>query len=220
MGDLALTEGSTAAGFARLAHAAIDSALARGRVPVVAGGTGLYLRAALADLAFPDEPEPELREWSERLVEHDPAGALRALAARDPGGGRARRRRQPAPAGARAAGRAAAAPRRAGAGELWSAQTRRPTLLVAVTRPREELDRRIAERVRRELDDGLVAEIEAALDDARASRARRAGDRRARGRARCAPASSTRPSCPSASPPARGGWPASSSPGCARPRAP
>jgi tRNA dimethylallyltransferase len=71
VGDLALTEGSTAAGFARMAHEAIDSALGAGRVPVVAGGTGLYLRAALADMTFPDEPEPELREWSERPVERE-----------------------------------------------------------------------------------------------------------------------------------------------------
>ncbi len=35
---------------------------------------------------------------------------------------------------------------------------------MAVARPREALDRRIAERVRRELDEGLVAELEAALD--------------------------------------------------------
>jgi tRNA dimethylallyltransferase len=163
VGDLALTDGSTAAGFARMAHEAIDSALAAGRVPVVAGGTGLYLRAALADLTFPDEPEPELREWAERLVEHDPAGALRALAARDPVAAERVDAANPRRL-ARALQVAAGDSARAGAGELWSAQTRRPTLLVAVTRPREELDRRIAERVRRELDDGLVAEIEAALE--------------------------------------------------------
>ena len=163
VGDLALSEGSTAAGFARVAHAAIDRALAEGRVPVVAGGTGLYLRAALADLAFPDEPEPELREWSERLVEHDPAGALRALAARDPAAAERVDAANPRRL-ARALQVAAAGSAQAGPGELWSARTRRPTLLVAVTRPREELDRRIAERVRRELDDGLVTEIEAALD--------------------------------------------------------
>jgi tRNA dimethylallyltransferase len=163
VGDLALTEGSSAAGFARMAHEAIDSALAVGRVPVVAGGTGLYLRAALADLTFPDEPEPELREWSERLVERDPAGALRALAARDPAAAERVDAANPRRL-ARALQVAAGGSARAGAGKLWSAQTRRPTLLVAVTRPREELDRRIAQRVRRELDDGLVAEIEAALE--------------------------------------------------------
>ena len=39
--------------YAALAHAAIDEILAAGRTPVVVGGTGLYLRAALADLELP-----------------------------------------------------------------------------------------------------------------------------------------------------------------------
>jgi tRNA dimethylallyltransferase len=49
-----------------LAHAEIDAALAAGRTPVVIGGTGLYLRAALADLslqkAAPESADSEL--WS------------------------------------------------------------------------------------------------------------------------------------------------------------
>ena len=35
-----------------LAHAEIDAALAAGRRPIVVGGTGLYLRGALADLSL------------------------------------------------------------------------------------------------------------------------------------------------------------------------
>jgi tRNA dimethylallyltransferase len=49
-----------------LAHAEIDAALAAGRTPIVVGGTGLYLRAALADLslvkAAPNAEDSEL--WS------------------------------------------------------------------------------------------------------------------------------------------------------------
>ena len=49
-----------------LAHAEVDRALAAGRTPIVIGGTGLYLRAALAELslvkAAPDSPDSEL--WS------------------------------------------------------------------------------------------------------------------------------------------------------------
>ena len=62
--DLEPGEASTAAGFARVAHAAIDEILARGRVPIVAGGTGLYLRAALADLGFPAPSDPAGRGLS------------------------------------------------------------------------------------------------------------------------------------------------------------
>ena len=39
--------------YQQLAHAAIDAALEREATPIVAGGTGLYFRAALADLEVP-----------------------------------------------------------------------------------------------------------------------------------------------------------------------
>ena len=39
--------------YQRLAHAAIDEVFAAGRTPIIAGGTGLYLRAALAELNLP-----------------------------------------------------------------------------------------------------------------------------------------------------------------------
>jgi len=49
-----------------LAHAEVDAALAAGRAPIVVGGTGLYLRAALAELSLrkapPESPDSEL--WS------------------------------------------------------------------------------------------------------------------------------------------------------------
>jgi tRNA dimethylallyltransferase len=167
VGDLDLTERSTAAGFAAAAHAAIDACVAAGRVPIVSGGTGLYLRAALSDLRFPAEAPPERRRWAEGLVARDPVAALEALRSRDP----------------EAAARVDAAnPRRlaraleiaaegGGRGdELWAAGHRRPALLVGVTRPREVLDRLISERVRRELDEGLVDELEAALDTPGVSR--------------------------------------------------
>jgi tRNA dimethylallyltransferase len=51
-----------------LAHAEIDAALAAGRTPIVVGGTGLYLRAALAELSLvkvpPEADDSEL--WSPR----------------------------------------------------------------------------------------------------------------------------------------------------------
>src|SRR5919202_6798031 len=72
--------------YAKLAHAAIDEILAAGRTPVVVGGTGLYLRAALADLELP-APSGERAQWDAfydesggeaahaRLAELDPAAA-------------------------------------------------------------------------------------------------------------------------------------------------
>ena len=61
-------EGSVAE-YQRLAHAAIDDTLRRGRLPVVVGGTGLYLRAALSDLALPPPPAEGVRERLQRLVD-------------------------------------------------------------------------------------------------------------------------------------------------------
>jgi tRNA dimethylallyltransferase len=162
--DLGLSERSTAAGYAERAHRAIDDILARGRVPVVSGGTGLYVRAALCDLGFPPEPSDAVRAWAEELARTEPTAALDALGALDPGRAAAIDRRNPRRvARALALARATGGPAPAG-DALWSQETRHPTLLLALSRPRGELDRRIAARVRRELDDGLVAELEAALD--------------------------------------------------------
>src|SRR5690606_9964979 len=69
VGDLRLDQRSTAADFARRAHAAIDDALRRGAVPIVSGGTGLYVRAALGELSFPDEPAPPERAAAEALAQ-------------------------------------------------------------------------------------------------------------------------------------------------------
>ncbi|MDX6554892.1 MAG: tRNA dimethylallyltransferase [Miltoncostaeaceae bacterium] len=167
--DLDLHEASTAAGFARVAHDAVDAILARGQVPVVAGGTGLYLRAALADLGFPAPSDPAGRAEVEALVAADPAAAADELRARDPDAAA-----RVDVANPRRLARALELARGGGAmpasAPLWSEACRHPTLLVAVTRPREVLDRRIAVRVRRELDEGLVAELEAAIDGPALSR--------------------------------------------------
>src|SRR5919112_1133889 len=47
---LPVTETFSAGAYAERAHTEIDALLAEGRRPIVVGGTGLYLRAALADL--------------------------------------------------------------------------------------------------------------------------------------------------------------------------
>lgn len=163
-GDLGLDARSTAGAYARAAHAAIDDILARGRVPVVSGGTGLYVRAALADLGFPDEPADDVRAEAERRVQDDLEGAVADLVRLDPRRAGAVDPRNPRRVARALAVALAGGAGPAGAGPLWSGEMRHPTLAIALTRPREELDRRIHARVRRELDDGLVAELEAALE--------------------------------------------------------
>src|SRR5206468_7494657 len=71
--------------YQQLAHAAIDETLAARRTPVVVGGTGLYLRAALSDMALPPAVAADERARWERL--YDRVGgeeAHRLLRERDP----------------------------------------------------------------------------------------------------------------------------------------
>lgn len=160
VGDLALNEASSAADFAVRAEEAVSAVAARGNLPIVAGGTGLYLRAALHDLDFPAPPDAAIRRRIEEEVADDLAAAAARLAAGDPEAGGAVDLANP-----RRVARALEAleSHTARGPGVWEAPARRPYLLVAVTRPRPEIDRRIALRVDREIADGLISEIEAAL---------------------------------------------------------
>ena len=147
-----------------LAHAAVDEILAAGNLPVVVGGTGLYLRTALSGLQLPPPPSPRARERFERLYDRlGPQRAHAALADRDP------------PAAARihpndrrrvvrglelAEAGSSLAPQ---IDRLWSEDTRRPTIVFGLEVPREELDRRIERRTRAMFERGVVEEARRAL---------------------------------------------------------
>jgi tRNA dimethylallyltransferase len=66
LGFVPVTADFSVGDYMPLAHAEIDAALAAGRTPIVVGGTGLYLRAALAELSLrkvpPESEDSEL--WS------------------------------------------------------------------------------------------------------------------------------------------------------------
>jgi len=145
-----ITQTFSAGQFAALAHAEIDAALEAGRRPIVVGGTGLYLQAALTDLELRPPPPPGVRErlvaeldargveaLHAELSERSPAAAaaiqptdrtrvVRALELLEMG-------EEPAPAG--------------DASRLWTAELRRPTLLCGLTLERERLYARIDARV-------------------------------------------------------------------------
>jgi tRNA dimethylallyltransferase len=150
--------------YQRLAHAAVDEILAAGRTPVVVGGTGLYVRAALAELELPPAPAPGLRERLERL--YDRVGGERAhelLAARDPAAAEAvhpNDRRRVTRALELAEAGSSLRPAR---DRLWTSETRHPTLIVGLELAREELHRRIAERAQEMFERGVEAEVKAAL---------------------------------------------------------
>ncbi len=84
-GFLSASERCSAARWAALARGEIDAALAAGRLPVVVGGTGLYLRALLHGLAPVPEIPADVRETAkQRLAELGKAAFHAELARRDP----------------------------------------------------------------------------------------------------------------------------------------
>ena len=160
--------------FAELAHREIDSLLAEGRRPIVVGGTGLYLRAALSELELrPPVPEGVRSEVEREMGALGPRalhGQLepKAAAAIHPND----RKRIARTLELQRAG-IDPAPTHEQGGELWTARLRKPALLVGLLVDRAELDARIEARVEAMLGAGARAEVEAA-DAAGASRTARA----------------------------------------------
>jgi tRNA dimethylallyltransferase len=164
VGIWALSHEGSVGEFAELAHHAIDELLAAGRVPVLAGGTGLYLRAALVDLGLPPAPVPGRREHWERVYDRLGGGdAHRLLADRDPtAAGRihANDRRRVVRALELAEVGASLEPASA---LLWSQEMRHPTLVFGLEIPRDVLAARIERRAHAMFDAGVADEVERAL---------------------------------------------------------
>lgn len=176
IGFLSVSESFSAGRFAKLAHAEIDELLIEGRRPIVLGGTGLYLRAALSELDLRPPAEPGARErrveqlrlqgtealhaelammapWAARDIDpRDSQRLVRALELLDSG------RLHP----------------RAHASQLWSTEMRRPTLLVGLTMRRELLYERIDARVDAMVRAGAREEVLAAQAAGASGTARKA----------------------------------------------
>ncbi|MGH2996691.1 MAG: tRNA (adenosine(37)-N6)-dimethylallyltransferase [Gaiellaceae bacterium] len=150
--------------YAALAHRAIDSALDEDMTPVVVGGTGLYLRAALAELDLPPAPPGGARErWERAYDELGPDAAHDALAEQDPEAAariHPNDRRRVVRALELAEAGSSLMPREE---RLWSEEMRQPTLVVGLEVPRDELERRIAERTREMFERGAAEEARRAL---------------------------------------------------------
>jgi tRNA dimethylallyltransferase len=157
-----VSETFSAGRFAAAAHEEIDSALTEGRTPIVVGGTGLYLQAALTDLELRPPPPAELRRRiTAELDQRGPEALHEQLAARRPAAAAAiaptdRTRviraleliemgEEPAPAGE--------------GSRLWTASLRRPTLLAGLVMEREALYRRIDARVDAMVEAGAADEV-------------------------------------------------------------
>jgi tRNA dimethylallyltransferase len=150
--------------YAPFAHEAVDEILAAGRTPLVVGGTGLYFRAALAELELPPAPAPGARErWEGLYDEAGPDAAhirLRELDAAAATRIHPNDRRRVVRALELAEVGRSLVPRRE---SLFGGAWRHPTLLVGLDVPKPELDRRIAERTRRMFDAAVEDEVRNAL---------------------------------------------------------
>jgi tRNA dimethylallyltransferase len=174
LGIVPATDAFSVGEFMPLAHAEVDDALAEGRTPIVVGGTGLYLRAALTELdLYPPPPASVRARWTEEVERRGPEELHRELIERAPW----------AVEGVEPTDRSRIVRTlellemgelepREGESQLWTEHTRHPTLLAGLTMEREALYRRIDQRVDAMVAAGAAEEVQRA-EEAGASRTAR-----------------------------------------------
>ena len=166
VGFVPVSETFSVGEFMPLAHGEIDAALAGGRRPIVVGGTGLYLRAALTDLDLAPPPPPELRHRLEaEMASRGPqelhaelAGSAPSVAETVDPTDRSRIIRA-----LELLEMGELDERPEGSSQLWTEETRHPTLLVGLTMARDELYRRIGARVEAMVAGGAEEEVRRAV---------------------------------------------------------
>ncbi|MDO8736466.1 MAG: tRNA (adenosine(37)-N6)-dimethylallyltransferase MiaA [Thermoleophilia bacterium] len=155
----------SAAEFARLAEPLICDIGDRGNLPMIVGGTGLYLRALLGGFSFAGSGGRSMKQkWDEHVRQVGVEAAFRELQTTDPDAAacidrdnprRLARALESAEVASSATGNSTAAERH----RLWSAESPYRVLSFALTAPREDLYRQIDLRVERMLTEGAVDEV-------------------------------------------------------------
>lgn len=157
-----LSYNANVAEYQALARASIADLQSAGKSAVLVGGSGLYVNAVLDDLDFPGT-DPAIRQRLESDLESVGSEQMHArLAAADPDAAAAI-----LPGNARRIVRALEVIEITGRPFTATLPTGRPYLqasVVGITRPRDELDRRISHRVDDMWERGLVAEVRVLAD--------------------------------------------------------
>lgn len=151
------------ADFQDLAYRAIDGTIGRIRLPLLVGGTGLYVRAVVDGIQLPRvAPDPILRGELEAFARVRGVAALhRRLEAIDPEAASRIDARN-----VRRVIRAIEVVEKSGRrfSEFHRHQPRYDVLTIGVTRGRDDLYRRIDRRVDRQIEDGLIEETRRAIE--------------------------------------------------------
>ena len=162
--------------YAQLAHAEIDDLLLAGRRPLVVGGTGLYLRAALSDLSLrPPPPEGVREHWTTELERHGAPALHTILAKRAPWAAQGidTNDRQRLVRALELFDLGELEPPE-GPSQLWSEELRHPTLLAGLTMEREALYAAIDARVEAMVAAGVAEEVRRASAAGASQTARKA----------------------------------------------
>jgi tRNA dimethylallyltransferase len=162
--------------YSELAHAELDALLSEGRRPIVVGGTGLYLRAALTDLDLRPPPAEGLRErWTAELERQGAAALHATLAERAPWAAAEiePNDRQRVVRALELLDQGELEPPE-GPSQLWSDDLRHPTLLAGLTMEREPLYAAIDARVQAMLAAGARSEVQRAHAGGASETARKA----------------------------------------------
>jgi len=155
--ELGVRDEASVAVYQRRARQIVEEIIARGRRPILVGGSGLYLRAVLDRLDIPPT-DPGVRGALEaELAAVGPAALHRRLAERDPAAAAAI-----LPSNGRRVVRALEVVELTGrpfTASLPAGRYERPAVQLALDVPRSVLDARIDARVERMWADGLVEEV-------------------------------------------------------------
>jgi len=152
-----VTKTASVAEYQDLADSAIADIAGRGKVPVLVGGSGLYIRAALGDLEFPGTDEAVRERLEAELSEAGPAPLYERLKAADPVAAAAI-----LPSNGRRIVRALEVIEFSGrpfSATMPGYDAGRPALQIGVQMARAELDRRIEARVDRMWAADFEAEV-------------------------------------------------------------
>jgi tRNA dimethylallyltransferase len=147
--------------YARRAHAEIDALLSAGADPIVVGGTGLYLRAALAELELRPPPPDALRaRLQDELTRRGPEALHAQLAQVAPWAAETiqPRDRHRIIRALELHEQGALQPP-AQQSQLWTSETRHPTRLIGLVRERDDLYERIEQRVDAMVAAGAIEEV-------------------------------------------------------------